>query len=104
MKFFLDKQSIHIKLPRDIHHALKIKLLQYEVTMQDFFEEAALGILKDDNETDKQLKAIKKIAIKKEIKRVAEKQTSKNNRESNIDAELLYNLLEAGDDVDKSKR
>ena len=44
---FVDKKSIHFKLDRNVHFALRAKLFKHNVTMQELFDEVARLVASD---------------------------------------------------------
>lgn len=85
----LDNKSIHIKLKKDIHLALREKLLKYNLSMQDFFQEAVDSVLNDTTKADTLLQKIVKKKILVSLER-------RNNPKSigALDIESLYTLLD----------
>lgn len=84
-----DKKSVHITLKKDIHLALREKLMKYNLTMQDFFQEAVASILNDSSKSDALLQKI----VKKKILSSLEKRNQTKSI-GTLDAESLYKLLE----------
>lgn len=91
---FIDKKSIHIKLSKDIHTALRERLLKAGITMQDLFQDAAELILTDSPRAQKTLDNISR----KKMKRYLEGGNKKQTRAlGELDTETLYSLLEQDD-------
>ena len=84
-----DKKGVHIALKKDIHLALREKLMKYNLTMNDFFQDAVDFILNDGPKADAILQKI----VKKKIIASLEKR-NKNKGVGALDAEALYKLLE----------
>lgn len=88
---FYDKKSVHIKLKKEIHAALREKLFRHNLTMQDLFQELADMILLD---TARSQKIIESITVKK-VKAMMETHPRPGRRQiGEFDSETLYNLLE----------
>jgi len=96
---FQDRKSVHIKLTKEAHAALREKLFKHGLTMQDVFEELTNVILSDSTRADKIVQGI----IKKKIKSQIEGPTKKPARRpmDEFDAETLYNLIEEGQEIDE---
>lgn len=88
---FQGKKSVHVKLTKESHAALREKLFRYGITMQDLFQEAADMILTDNDRADKFLQKI----VKKRMAAALEKiDRQKKLSLGDFDSETLYNLLE----------
>lgn len=88
---FTGRKSIHIKLTKEIHAALKEKLFKYGITMQDLFHEAALQALSESDKADRLLEKVAKKKMREEIEKLKFK-SDLNFGE--FDRETLYNLIE----------
>jgi len=100
---FQDRKSIHIKLSKESHAALREKLFRFGLTMQDVFEELADLVLSDNSRADRLIQSI----IKKKIKEQFEgpKKNIRNRRPMDeFDAETLYNLIEEGQEFDDDRQ
>lgn len=84
-----DKKSIHITLKKDIHLALREKLMKHNLTMQDFFQEAVDTVLNDSPKAEALLQKI----VKKKILASLEKRNQPKTVGA-LDAETLYRLLD----------
>ena len=92
---FSGKKSVHVKLTKETHAALREKLFRHGMTMQDLFQEAAEMVLQDTASADKLIQRI----FKKKMTSTLEKLDKKNRHSmGQFDSETLYNLLEAQDD------
>lgn len=83
------KKSLHVKLDKEQHLALREKLMRHNLTMQDFFQDAVDTVLNDGPRADNLLQKI----VKKKILASLEKKTQTKTI-GDIDAESLYKLLE----------
>lgn len=93
---FYGRKSVHVKLDKGIHVALREKLFKYDVTMQDLFHEAAELAVSDSAWGEKLLQRIAKKKMMLMIKQANEMTPSPQLNE--LDSETLYNLLEDGKD------
>lgn len=96
---FRHRKSIHIKLDKETHAALRQTLFAHSVTMQDIFEEFAEILLKDE----KRAKVVIARVVEKKLK--AELDGLKNKKQTSrpmgeMDSETLYNLLERNEKAD----
>lgn len=98
---FQDRKSVHIKLTKEAHAALREKLFKFGLTMQDVFEELTGLILSDNARADKIIQGI----IKKKIRTQIEGPVKKPARRpvDEFDAETLYNLIEEGQELDEGR-
>lgn len=88
---FETKKSVHIKLTKESHAALREKLFRYNITMQDLFQEATDMILIEGDRSDRLLQKI----AKKKMAAHLEKLDRQNKLVlGKFDSETLYNLLE----------
>lgn len=93
---FQRRKSVHVKLTKESHTALREMLFKHSVTMQDVFQEFIDEILKDEK------KASRIIARVVEKKLMAEIRRSENGLQpmGEYDSDTLYNLLERSNSSD----
>lgn len=89
---FMGRKSIHVKLTKETHAALREKLFRHGITMQDLFQEAAEAALIDGDRSDNFLK---KLAKKKMLESLDKTRRRHDAHIGEMDADTLYNLLEA---------
>lgn len=92
---FFGRKSVHIKLSKDVHSALREKLFRHGITMQDLFHEAAEMAVHDGARSEKLLE---KISKKKLLASLEKLDHGKNSRIGELDIDIMYNLLEGPDD------
>jgi len=98
---FQDRKSIHIKLTKEAHAALREKLFKCGLTMQDVFEELTDIVLSDSARADRLIQGIVKKKIKEQIEGV--KKNDKRRPMDEFDAETLYNLIEEGQELNEER-
>jgi hypothetical protein len=76
------KKSLHINLTKDTHAALRIKLFENHLSMQEVFENVAIQIVEED---PYMLRLLEKIALQKR-----ENASAKFNK---TDAESIYDAI-----------
>lgn len=86
-----NKKSVHIKLDKEIHHTLREKLLKYDITMQDFFHDAAELILVESQRSEN---ILQKLVKKKLLSSIENSKNKKDSFSDIVDNDLLYSLLE----------
>lgn len=88
---FQARKSIHVKLTKESHTALREKLFRYNITMQDLFQEVADIVLTEEDRSEKLLQRVVKKKMLNELQKI-------DRREKLVlgefDSETLYNLLE----------
>lgn len=99
---FQDRKSIHIKLTKESHAALREKLFKFGLTMQDVFEELAALVLSDNSRADRLIQSIIKKKLREQIE--GPKKTSKRRPMDEFDADTLYNLIEEGQELDDDRQ
>lgn len=88
---FQTRKSIHVKLSKESHTALREKLFRYGITMQDLFQEVAEMALMEGERSEKLLQRI----VKKKMTAALEKLDRQEKLVlGEFDSETLYNLLE----------
>lgn len=96
--FFERIHSVHIKLDKDDQLALKVKLHAHGLTMQDFFKDVVENFINDEtSESEKRLQRLKKKLLFKKVENFKKKESGKFLRDTKIDPEVMYNLLEGPD-------
>lgn len=92
---FSSRKSIHVKLKKEVHAALREKLFRCGLTMQDLFNDAAELVLSESPKAERLLQRITKKKLSAEVQKL-----SKANKLQlgDLDNETLYNLLEENDD------
>ncbi len=92
---FFHKKSVHVKLTKEVHTALREKLFKHGITMQDLFHEAAEMVLLEGPKSDKLLEKISKKKLLITLEKVNRQQ---NMQLGELDSDTLYNLLEDSND------
>lgn len=100
---FQDRKSIHIKLSKESHAALREKLFKFGLTMQDVFEELAVLVLSDNSRADRLIQSIIRKKIKEQLDG-PKKNVSHRRSMNEFDAETLYNLIEEGQEFDDDRQ
>jgi len=95
---FVDKKSIHFKLDKDVHLALRAKLFKYNISMQELFDEFAILVVTDVPKA----RSIVESILNKRMKSVlsGEKKRKKKKREvfNEVDTDTLYNMINESED------
>jgi len=95
---FVDKKSIHFKLDKDVHLALRAKLFKYNISMQELFDEFANLVVTDVPKA----RSIVESILNKRMKSVlsGEKKRKKKKREvfNEVDTDTLYNMINEPED------
>ena len=88
---FASKKSVHIKMTKEQHAALRTKLFRYDLTMQDLFFYAACSVLDGTPAADKYLERISRSKLKKVVDDL---HNTGRLHIGEFDSETLYNLIE----------
>ena len=97
---FQSRKSVHIKLTKESHTALREKLFRYGITMQDVFQETTDMLLDDSDRSERFLQKI----VKKRMAATLEKiDRQKKLSLGEFDSETLYNLLEEAEAANGTK-
>lgn len=98
---FADRKSVHFKLDKEVHLALRAKLFKYDISMQELFDEFARLVATDASKAQ----SIVDIIINKRFKSVLANGTKRKKRAYNkkesftdMDAEALYNIINETED------
>jgi len=92
---FEDRKSIHIKLSKDVHFALRAKLFKHNISMQELFDEFARMVATDMPKGQAVLNSI----IGRKTKSVLSSPSKKKKEPiRNFDADVLYDLINGTDD------
>lgn len=93
---FQKRKSIHVKLTKESHTALREMLFKHGVTMQDVFQEFAEDILKDEKKAAKMVSRVVEKKLLTEIRRGSRSLHPMGE----YDSDTLYNLLARGGNSD----
>jgi hypothetical protein len=105
---FVDKKSIHIKLPPDVHSHIRTRLFNFNLTMQDMFEGFARLVAKDDKRAIRLLEHFTKEKIEDSLLKVDKKQKNEKTSEkkiyfSELEEEAMYNLIKETSEDDETE-
>jgi len=96
---FVDKKSIHFKLDKEVHFALRAKLFKHNITMQELFDEFARLVATDTAKGQSIIESI----INKKVKKVLSgpKPVRRKKKESfnELDSDALYNMINGFDET-----
>lgn len=93
----VEKKSVHIKLTKDVHLALRAKLFKYNVSMQELFDEFARLVATDVPKAQSIVDSI----VSKKIKRVLKttiKTPKKKESFNSFDSDALYDMINSSED------
>lgn len=98
--FFQDRKGIHVKLERDVHNTLRIKLFQHNLSMQEIFDEFARLYAADDPRASKIVDDLILRKVRAFIENSPAYSPIKNRRTSRVsktiselDHDMLYNMI-----------
>lgn len=92
---FYGRKSVHVKLRKELHVALREKLFKFDITMQDLFHETAELVVSDTTRGDQLLQ---RIAKKKMLAMIQAADKKPEIRLNELDSDTLYNLISDGED------
>jgi len=91
---FVDKKSVHFKLDKDVHLALRAKLFKYNISMQELFDEFARLVVADVPKANSVVDSI----VGKKIRSTLANGPSKRRRKkeavtTDFEADALYDMI-----------
>ena len=89
---FESKKSVHVKFTKEMHAALRMKLFQSGLTMQDLFFYAAQRALGDGPDAEKFLTKISKLKMQRALSEIRGRSAKFHIGE--LDSETLYSLMD----------
>lgn len=89
---FERKKSVHIKLSKEAHFAIRVESFKRKLSIQLIFNEFATMVANGDKAALRILDIISKKKLSGELKRIARKEVSNFG---NIDGDALYDLINA---------
>ncbi len=98
--YFIKRKSVHLDFDRDVHIALKVKLMEHGISMQETFETIARSIVKGNPHLNDMIEriALKKLRLKLSEMDTADKEEARrvmlSKRITELDSEVLYSLIE----------
>lgn len=92
---FQDRKCIHVKLDKGVHAALRTRLFQHNLSMQEVFDEFAKLIATDD---PKAIKIVEQLIMRKIRAEIEGKPKRHDRSVSELDHDALYDLIEEGAD------
>ena len=96
---FVDKKSVHFKIDKDVHLALRAKLFKYNLSMQEIFDEFANLVVTDTPKAHSIIEYILNKRLKSIL--VGDKNHKKRKKKevfNEIDTETLYNMINESND------
>ena len=90
---FERKKSIHVKLSKEAHFAIRVESFKRKLSIQMIFNEFAQMVAEGDKAALRILDMISRKKLNGELKRLARKEVSDFG---NIDGETLYDLISSG--------
>lgn len=101
---FHDRKCVHVKLDKDVHAALRARLFQHNVSMQEVFDEFARQFVSGDAGANR---IVERYVMRKVQALIAgEKKPRRSAMQINeLDHDAIYNLIdEEGIDPDEAAR
>jgi len=95
---FVDKKSVHFKLDKDVHLALRAMLFKYNLTMQELFDEFAFLVVQDTPKARSIVESILNKKMKYALSGIKKPKRKKKEFFNEIDTDTLYNMINDSDD------
>lgn len=92
---FQDRKGVHVKLDKSVHAALRGKLFNHNLSMQEVFEEFAKLLVTDDAKANRMIENLTIRKVKEAIEG-KEPQRRRDRSISDLDHDTLYDLIEEG--------
>ena len=89
---FQYKKCVHLKLDKEVHSALRAKLFEHGVSMQDTFDEFARHLVEGKKSATIILESLIRKKLREEIDGKLRKK--RNEKFGELDSEALYSLIE----------
>lgn len=94
---FQARKCVHVKLTKEVHAALRARLFQHNLSMQEAFDEFAKQVVEGTRSGNIMIEAIVNRKLKEAIEGKVSK-SSKNEGFGELDSESLYHLINAKND------
>lgn len=92
---------MHVKLDKAVHAALRAKLFQHNLSMQEVFDEFAKLVAADDRAAER---IVENLVMRKVREAIDGKPKRRDRSVSELDHDTLYDLIEEGTDPDEAVR
>lgn len=87
-----DRKCVHVKLDKEVHAALRGKMFQHNLSMQEVFDEFAKLVVSDDSRATR---IVEHLVMRKVKEAIDGKPKKKRDRGvSELDHDALYDLIE----------
>lgn len=94
---FQARKCVHVKLTKEVHAALRARLFQHNISMQEAFDEFAKQVVEGTRSGNIMIEAV----VNRKLKEVLEGKTSKSTKNESfgeLDSESLYHLINGKSD------
>ncbi len=98
---FQYRKGVHVKLDKDVHAALRGKLFQYNLSMQEVFDEFARLFVTDDAKASRIVENLVTRKLKEAIEGKPKQTRQRDRSISDLDHDALYDLIEEGPHEDR---
>ncbi len=88
---FVDRRCVHVKISKEVHAALRAKLFNHGLSMQELFEEFASLVANDVPKATSIVENLSRKKIKAQIEGTWRKKKDKTLGE--LDSDTLYSLI-----------
>lgn len=95
-----DRKCVHVKLDKEVHAALRAKLFQHNLSMQEVFDEFAKLFAGDDRRAESIVENLVKRKVKEAIEGKPKRPRDRSVGE--LDHDALYDLIEDSNDPDEA--
>lgn len=93
--FFQDRKCVHVKIDKDVHAALRARLFQCNISMQEFFDEFAKVFVSDDVRATRVIDQLIERKLRAQLAGES-KITFPKRRVNELDHDALYSMIEDG--------
>ena len=87
------KKCVHIKLSKEVHAALRSKLFEQGVSMQEVFDEFACRIAQADHSAIKIVERLAERKLQESLLSLEDRKKLKDESLGELDRETLYDLI-----------
>ena len=91
---FQDRKGIHIKLDKNVHHALRVRLFKEGISMQEMFDEFARQVVTDSNLANKIVKSLINKKMLKALEGPVMTQKRRTDSFNELDSDRLYDMID----------
>lgn len=97
------KKGVHVSLTKETHHAIRVKLFEYGVSLQEVLDEFATRLAREEHYAMKLVEHVAERKLQESLMSLDERRKARDQSMGEFDSETLYELISRSSFVEEDE-